>query len=53
MHGGTQRKTILLVEDNATTLGLQLVATLVQQVRGTVELRRSPAPAFTIRFPVT
>jgi two-component sensor histidine kinase len=34
-----------------STLGLQLVATLVAQLRGSIELQRSPSPVFTIRFP--
>jgi PAS domain S-box-containing protein len=37
--------------DNASTLGLQLVSILVEQLEGTLELQRSPHPRFTIRFP--
>jgi len=36
--------------DNAPTLGLQLVNTLVQQMDGTVELERNGGTAFNIRF---
>ncbi len=38
--------------DNPITLGLQLITALVEQLRGTIELQRSPRPVFTIRFPV-
>jgi PAS domain S-box-containing protein len=37
--------------DNPETLGLRLITALVQQLRGTIELRRDPYPVFTIRFP--
>lgn len=33
------------------TLGLQIITALVEQIDGTIELRRSPTPEFTIRFP--
>jgi two-component sensor histidine kinase len=33
------------------TMGLQLVTILVEQLDGALELRRSPDPLFTIRFP--
>jgi len=33
------------------TLGLQLVSALVNQLQGTLELKRQPHPVFTIRFP--
>lgn len=36
---------------SATTLGLQLVVNLAQQLRGELELTRRPQPVFTIRFP--
>ena len=38
--------------ENTETLGLRLVSSLVQQLRGTIELRRSPSPEFTIRFSI-
>lgn len=38
--------------DNPTTFGLQLVSALVEQLEGTIELKRSPVPVFTIHFPV-
>jgi PAS domain S-box-containing protein len=34
------------------TLGLQLITVLVDQLKGTIELTRSPHPVFTIRFPI-
>ncbi len=37
--------------DNPSTLGLRLISALVRQLRGTVELERTPSPTFTIRFP--
>jgi two-component sensor histidine kinase len=37
--------------DNAATLGLRLVSALVGQLKGTIELRRTPSAHFTIRFP--
>ena len=37
----------------ATTLGLQLVVNLAQQLGGELELTRSPHPVFTIRFPAS
>ena len=36
---------------SATTLGLQLVVNLTQQLGGELELVRRPQPVFTIRFP--
>ncbi|NBC28376.1 MAG: PAS domain-containing protein, partial [Spirochaetes bacterium] len=36
-----------------STLGLQLVEALTEQLQGTMSLERSPHPAFTIRCPVT
>ncbi|MCF7915665.1 MAG: sensor histidine kinase, partial [Spirochaetaceae bacterium] len=38
--------------EHPRTLGLQLVSTLVQQIRGTIELQKQPHPVFTIRFPL-
>lgn len=38
--------------DNPETLGLQLVSALVDQLKGTIELKRTPKPVFTIRFPL-
>ncbi len=37
---------------SATTLGLQLVVNLAQQLGGELEVTRSPRPVFTICFPV-
>lgn len=37
--------------DNPSGLGLQLVAALTEQIRGTLAVAREPHPAFTIRFP--
>ena len=37
--------------DNPTTLGLRLVSALISQLDGTVELRRSPNPRYTVQFP--
>lgn len=39
--------------DNPTTLGLQLVTSLVDQLKGTVELSRQPSARFTISFPMS
>jgi len=36
--------------DNPDTLGMQLITTLVSQLRGTLDLRRAPCPQFTIKF---
>ncbi|MFW6291230.1 MAG: PAS domain S-box protein [Spirochaetota bacterium] len=36
---------------SATTLGLQLVVNLAQQLGGELEVTRGPRPVFTIRFP--
>lgn len=38
--------------NNPDTLGLQLVTNLVDQLHGTISLRREPCPEFTIRFPM-
>jgi PAS domain S-box-containing protein len=38
--------------ENPSTLGLRLVSGLVEQLDGRIELKRSPTPAFTIRFPL-
>jgi len=38
--------------EHPSTLGLQLVSTLVQQIGGTIELQKQPHPVFTIRFPL-
>ena len=38
--------------DNPNTLGLQLISTLVDQIGGTVELRKKPNTIFTVKFPV-
>jgi two-component sensor histidine kinase len=37
--------------DTADSLGLRLIQALVRQLDGTVELRKTPHPVFTIRFP--
>jgi PAS domain S-box-containing protein len=37
--------------EDPDSLGLRLIRTLVFQLDGTVELQKSPSPAFTIRFP--
>lgn len=37
--------------DNPQTLGLRLITALVEQIDGTIQLRREPYPQFTIRFP--
>ncbi len=39
--------------DNPGSLGLRLIQTLIEQIGGAVELKRSPYPVFTIRFPVS
>lgn len=36
---------------NPQTIGMQLVAALVEQLEGSVELQRKPYPTFTIEFP--
>lgn len=36
--------------DNPGTLGLRLITTLVEQLEGSIELRREPYPVFTFRF---
>ncbi|MFO7838619.1 MAG: PAS domain S-box protein [Desulfosalsimonadaceae bacterium] len=38
--------------EHPETLGLQLVSTLVQQIKGTIDLQKQPYPVFTIRFPI-
>jgi PAS domain S-box-containing protein len=38
---------------NPQTLGLRLISALTVQLGGTINLRRAPHPAFTIRFPHT
>ncbi len=38
--------------ENAPTLGLQLIVSLVDQLEGTIELQKEPYPVFTITFPV-
>ncbi|NBF40624.1 MAG: hypothetical protein GVY14_09430 [Spirochaetes bacterium] len=37
--------------DNPSTLGFRLVSALVGQLKGTIELLRTPSAQFTIRFP--
>lgn len=39
--------------DNPGTLGLRLVTSLVDQLKGTVELERQPSARFTISFPAS
>ncbi len=39
--------------DNPRTLGLRLISSLVRQLDGTIELRRSPYPKYTIRLPIS
>jgi len=36
--------------EHAESLGLRLIGSLVQQIHGTIELRRTPSPRFSIRF---
>jgi PAS domain S-box-containing protein len=38
--------------ENPDTLGLQIISTLVQQLDGTLELKKRPHPVFTITFPI-
>jgi PAS domain S-box-containing protein len=38
---------------NPGTLGLNLVSALIKQLKGTIQLQRSPHPVFTITFPNT
>jgi len=38
--------------EHPETLGLQLVSTLVQQIKGTIEVQNQPYPVFTVRFPL-
>jgi PAS domain S-box-containing protein len=38
--------------ENPQTLGLQIITSLVGQLRGTIEVERKPHPRFTVRFPV-
>ena len=37
--------------DDPATLGLQLVSTLAEQLRGSLEARPRPGSAFTVTFP--
>ena len=37
--------------DHPTTLGLRLISALVGQLKGRIELERTPHPVFTFRFP--
>lgn len=37
---------------NTETLGLRLITSLVAQINGSVELRKSPSPRYTISFPM-
>lgn len=37
--------------EHPSTLGLRLVSVLVRQMEGTLEVRRSPSPRFTVRIP--
>ncbi len=37
--------------NSGTTLGLRLIASLAEQLRGTLELRKRPSPRYTITFP--
>lgn len=39
--------------DNPDTLGLRLVTSLVDQLKGTIKLTRTPSAEFTISFPVS
>lgn len=38
--------------ESLDTLGLRLIAALVEQLSGTIDLLRNPVPVFTLRFPV-
>jgi len=38
--------------DNPDTMGLQLISTLVAQLKGTIDLQKKPNPVFTITFPM-
>ncbi|MDY7029638.1 MAG: histidine kinase dimerization/phosphoacceptor domain -containing protein, partial [Spirochaetota bacterium] len=38
--------------ENPDTLGLQIISTLVQQLDGTLELKKRPHPVFTITLPI-
>jgi len=38
--------------ENPGTLGLQLIGSLIEQLNGTVELRKKPFPLFTLRVPI-
>jgi len=38
--------------DNPETLGLRLITASIKQIDGTIELKRSPSPAFKIKFPI-
>ena len=37
--------------DHPETLGLRLITALADQLGGTIDLRRTPEPVFTVRFP--
>lgn len=37
--------------DSPDTLGLRLISGLIQQLQGSISLKRSPHPEYTIRFP--
>jgi PAS domain S-box-containing protein len=39
--------------ENPQTLGLQLITALVSQLQGQIEVKRTPNPTFTIRFPMS
>jgi PAS domain S-box-containing protein len=38
--------------DNPDTLGLRLITLLTEQLKGTIDLQRSPRPEFTLSFPL-
>jgi PAS domain S-box-containing protein len=38
--------------DKPASMGLKLITSLVRQLEGTIELRRSPRTEYTVRFPV-
>jgi two-component system, sensor histidine kinase PdtaS len=39
--------------ENPQTLGLSLISALIEQLGGTIELKREPNTVFAIRFPMT
>jgi len=39
--------------ENTTSLGLQLVNALIEELEGTLQLQRTPTPEFTLRFPIS